>query len=199
MEAYMFEGSESMRQTGRIDRMDANFAPLRAWWLQTGGGAKVPTEWFKAWPTIAIFEPDERPLTPWIGAGGYCVSEDVKGVIEELSPGVHQFIPLSVEAGPPSDRRTYQYYSLHVADRADEVLFERSEVEWYTVYATGGKNWRKIAEEPLVLPEQSIRGKHLWRNARCFMFCMSGELHDRLHALGLAEGLKFQKQIVEAE
>jgi hypothetical protein len=138
MEAYMFEGSESMRQTGRIDRMDSNFAPLRAWWLG-GGSGKVPEEWFRAWPTKAVFDPDDRPLTPWIGAGGYCVSEDVKGVIEELSPGVHQFIPLSVEAGPPSDRRTYEYYSLHVADRADEVLFERSEVEWYEVIATGKK------------------------------------------------------------
>jgi hypothetical protein len=56
-----------------------------------------------------------------------------------------------------------------------------------------------MSKYPLVLPEQSIRGKHLWENVRCFMFCMSGELHDRLHALGLAEGLKFQKQIVEAD
>jgi hypothetical protein len=178
-----------MRQTGRIDRMDSNFAPLRAWRLGAGSG-KVPEEWFRAWPTKAIFDPDDRPLTPWIGAGGYCVSEDVKRVIEELSPGVHQFIPLSVEAGPASDRRTYQYYSLHIADRADEVLFEKSQVEWYEVIATGKKNWRK-SEHPLVLPAHSIRGKHLWENVRCFMFCMSGELHDRLQTLGLDGGLKF--------
>ncbi len=48
----------------------------------------------------------------------------------------------------------------------------------------------------MALPLTSIKGKHLWRNRPCMMYCMSGELHDRLQECNLLAGLEFEKQIV---
>ncbi len=195
MEAYMFrQNYYTMTEASEIDRVEMEFQPLRKWQLETGGGAKVPTEWFKAWPTIAIVVPSDKPLTPWLAAGSYCISQDVKDIIEELAPDVHQFIPISVEAGPAGARRNNQYYSLHIANRADEVVVEKSDVEWRTTDIAKRRVWRKNGA--MALPLASIKGKHLWRNRPCLMYCMSGELHDRLQECNLLGGLELEKQIV---
>lgn len=195
MEAYEFKQNfYTMTEAAEIDRVPMQFEPLGKWQLETGGGAKMPTEWFKAWPTKAIVAPSDTPLSPWLAGGSYCVTEEIKNIIEDLAPNVHQFIPISVEAGPVNHRKIYQYYSLHIANRADEVVVEKSDVEWKTFLATGEKFWSKNGA--VALPLSSIKGKHLWRNRRCLMFCMSGELHDRLHECGLLGGLELQKQIV---
>ena len=132
MEAYEFKQDFSSMTEAEVDRVPMQYDPLGRWQLETGGGAKVPEEWFKAWPTKAIVAPSDKPLSAWLAAGGYCVSADVKRVIETLAPDVHQFIPLTVEAGPVTDRKTHQYYSLHIAERSDDVVIERSEGEWIT-------------------------------------------------------------------
>jgi hypothetical protein len=198
MEAYEFrQDFATMTEAAEIDRVEMEFPPLRHWQLETGGGTKVPEEWLKAWPTRAIVKPSETSLTPWLAAGSYCVNEKVKRVIESLAPGVHQFIPLALEAGPSNNRRTYQYYSLHIADRADDVVIEKSDLEWTTSKYSGKNHWRKWSNKPIVLPFSSICGKHIWHNRPCLMSLMSGELHDSLLKLGLAGGLEFQKQIVD--
>jgi hypothetical protein len=138
--------------------------------------------------------PSDTPLSPWLAAGSYCVNQDVKDIIEDLAPDVHQFIPISVEAGPADARRIHQYYSLHIANRADEVVVEKSDVEWKTSLYNGQKFWSKNGA--MALPLASIKGKHLWRNRPCLMNCMSGELHDRLQERNLLVGLELQKQIV---
>ncbi|MBL8883846.1 MAG: hypothetical protein JNL45_12425 [Hyphomicrobium sp.] len=195
MEAYMFrQDYYTMTEAEEIDRVPMQFDPLGKWQLETGGGAKVPIEWFKAWPTIAIVAPSDKPLTPWLAAGSYCVNQDVKDIIEELAPDVHQFIPLSVEAGPADGRRIHQYYSLHIANRADEVVVEKSNVVWEVNKYSANKVWRK--NKAMALPLASIKGKHLWRNRPCMMYCMSGELHDRLQERNLLGGLELEKQIV---
>jgi hypothetical protein len=160
-----------------------------------GGGQPVPVEWLKHWPSRAVAPLADREPTAWIGAAGYCVSPDVKNVIETLAPGVHQFVPLILEAGPKNRRREYPYYSIHVADRADEVVVEKSVVNWREM--SGVRYWTKRMDTPIVLPAKSISGRHIWWNRKCNILLISGELHDQLMTKGLASGLKFQKQIVE--
>ena len=127
-------------------------------------------------------------------ASGYCVSETVKDTIEELASGVHQFIPLILEAGPKAQRKEYLYFSLHVADRTDEVDVNRSVVNWREL--RGARYWTKRMDMPIALPAASIAGKHIWWNRKANILLVSGELHDLLMARGLASGLRFQRQIV---
>lgn len=196
MDAYMIDIDLATATEAEVDRDSAAYGPFGSWSLQTGGGAKVPEEWLKHWPTRAKAPPKYGYPTAWINAAGYCVSPEVKTTIEDLAPGVHQFVPLLLLAGPPSDRKTYDYFSVHVADRADEVIVEKSAVNWRDS-KYGSRYWTKRSDSPLVLPENSILGRHLWWNRKCNILLISGELHDRLVRADLTSGLKFQKQIVE--
>lgn len=163
------------------------------------GGARVPEEWLTHWPSHAIAHSKYGAPTAWINAAGYCVTPGVKETIEELAPGVHQFVPLVLEAGPKGQRKEYSYYSIHVADRADDVIVEKSDVNWNELKHEERtiKYWSKKLSKPVVLPAASIQGKHIWWNRKCNILLVSGELHDRLIERGMATGLKFQEQIVE--
>ncbi|MEQ1670938.1 MAG: DUF1629 domain-containing protein [Hyphomicrobium sp.] len=195
MEAYMVElDLESVTQA-QANRSAAQFDPFGSWLLKTGGGGKVPEEWLQHWPSRASGPPSETEPTAWINAAGYSVRPEVKDVIETLAPGVHQFVPLKLEAGPNAQRKEYPYYSIHVADRADDVIVEKSEVEWLEM--SGLRYWSRRFGGVIALPQPSIVGKHIWWNRRCNILLVSGELHDRLVQKGLTTGLKFQKQIVE--
>lgn len=202
MEAYMID-PDLGNVTGAIPNRDQAISPMGRWSLETGGGKKVPEEWLKYWPSHAVADPKFDTPTAWVTAAGYCVSPEVKDVIEDLAPDVHQFIPLTLEAGPKGRRKDYTYYSIHVADRADDVdldkTIEKSAVVWSEMTHNGRtiKYWSKRLNSPIVLPARSITGKHIWWNRKCNILLMSGELHDRLVERGLASGLKFQKQIVQ--
>jgi hypothetical protein len=195
MEAYMIDIDLANATEAQVDRDSAEYDPFGSWSLQTGGGAKVPDEWLQHWPARAHANAKYGHPTAWINAAGYCVSPMVKSVIEELAPNVHQFIPLLLLAGPASDRRTYDYFSVHVADRADDVMVEKSDVNWREM--NGAHYWTKKFSSPIVLPRDSIWGKHLWWNRKANILLCSGQLHDRLVAADLSSGLTFQKQIVE--
>jgi len=185
-------GTITMAQADR----DAASSPVGRWSLETGGGSqKVPEDWLRYWPSRAIAKPNRKAPTAWINAAGYCVSPEVKEIIEELAPGVHQFVPLVLEAGPKKARKKYPYFSLHVADRADEVDLDKCIVN-RRVSKSGGEYWTKRFSDPIALPETSIRGKHIWWNRCCHILLISGELHDRMVGAGCSSGLTFQKQIV---
>ena len=198
MDTYMLEFDLYTATEAEADQSAAQFDPFGSWLLQTGGG-RVPEEWLAHWPTYAVARTSYGVPTAWINASGYCVSPLVKDTIEELAPGVHQFVPLTLEAGPKGKRKQYVYYSIHVADRADDVIVEKSDVNWNELKHEERtvKYWSKKLSKPIVLPEASIQGKHIWWNRKCNILLISGELHDQLVERGLASGLTFQKQIVE--
>ncbi|NJL50504.1 MAG: hypothetical protein HC909_02095 [Blastochloris sp.] len=195
MEAYMIDIDLRTGTQAQPNRDPAYFDPLGNWLFDTGGGgARVPEEWLQHWPSRAVAPPSDTPPTAWISAAGYCVCPDVKDIIEELAPGVHQFIPLVLEAGPAGQRTEYPYFSVHVADRADEVIVEKSNIRW--IKTRSGTFWSKAIGKPMAIPAASISGKHIWWNRRCNILLISGHLHDLLVDRGLASGLRFQKQIV---
>lgn len=198
VEAYMLEFDLAVVMQAEADRDPATSAPFREWAFESMGGVtgeRIPARWLPLWPSRAVAPPSDREPTAWIGAAGYCVKPEVKDIIETLAPGVHQFIPLVLEAGLKSRRCEYPYFSIHVADRADDVIVGKSNVDW--IKSKHGTYWSKNWDKPICLPAKSIVGKHIWWNRRCNILLISSELHDQLVSQGLASGLKFQKQIVE--
>lgn len=196
MEAYWFYTKDSEITVAKSDR-DATSMPLRKYdW-----NAPIPIEMFVHYPTEAWAPPRKRPPTSWVAAGTLGVSPDVKAAIEELEPNIHQFIPLTIKCGTRAEHIDYPYYSLRINQRIDDVLVEKSDVEWRTYEFEGAPTIRKWSkkQEPLVLPKASIKGKHLWGNRSCSLglSMMSGDLYHRLVERGLTKGLSFQQQIVE--
>lgn len=199
MEAYWFtikDGEMTVVKTNRdpfIDHRD-----LMRWPDTT----PIPEYMFEYFPTEAWAPPRKHPPTPWVrGNGIWAVSEAVKQAIEALEPNVHQFIPLTVKCGTRASHVDYQYYSLRINQRIDDVLVERSDVNWESFEFKGKtvRSWRKKTA-PLVLPADSIRGKHLWWNKACALALklVSGELYRSLEQNKLTKGLRVQKQIVES-
>lgn len=196
MEAYWFAMKDGERTVAKADR-DETSMPLRKYdW-----NAPIPVELFMHYPSEAWAPPRKTPPTSWLAAGALSVSPDVKATIEELEPGVHQFIPLTVKSGTRAEHVDYPYFSLRICQRIDDVLAEKSDVEWRTIELKDGKSLRLWSKKqaPLVLPASSIKGKHLWSNRACSlqMNMMSGDLYHRLVERGLTKGLRFQQQIVE--
>jgi hypothetical protein len=195
MEAFMLELDLASVTQAQANRDSAMFPPFGSWSLETGGGSKVPEDWLQYWPSRAIAPPSGTKPTAWINAAGYSVCPEVMDVIDSLAPGIHQFVPFELETGPKGLRKKYPYFSIHVADRADDVIVDKSNVRW--IESQHGTYWSKDYDHPLALPAASIMGKHIWWNRRCNILLISGELHNRLVQQGLMSGLKFQKQIVE--
>lgn len=194
MDAYELNLDLATVTIAQPNRDAVDFDPLGRWLLETGGTTQVPADWLKHWPSRAVAPPQVSEPTAWINASGYCVSQKVKETIEELAPSVHQFIPLILEAGSQANRREHPYFSLHVADRADEVDVEKSDVNWREM--KGVRYWTKKMSSPIALPAVSISGKQIWWNRRVNILLISGDLHDQLVIRGLATGLSLQKQIV---
>lgn len=161
--------------------------------------APIPEDMFKYYASEAWVRARRKPTT-WMIADFYTVTEDVKGVIEALEPSIHQFIPITIKCGRKDDYASYNYFSLRINQRVDDVLVEKSDVRWSQLELQDGRVvsfWNK-KEEPIVLPRQSIEGKHLWWNTLSSnLMMMSGTLHDRLAERALTQGLRFQQQIVD--
>jgi len=195
MEVYWFDMKDGEMTVAKADRQPALNRQLNSIDWTT----PIPEEWFEYYPSEAWAPPRKRPPTSWPAAGLFAVSPDVKSTIEELEPGIHQFIPLTIKCGTRAEQVDYQYYSLRINQRIDDVLAEKSDVEWRTVELKDGKSLRLWSKKqaPLVLPASSIKGKHLWANREAGIDLMSGDLYQRLLERGLTKGLRFQQQIVE--
>ncbi|CAN0496370.1 unnamed protein product, partial [Phaeothamnion confervicola] len=70
--------------------------------------------------------------TPWMLANGYCVSNEVKAVIQALEPSMHQFVPITVKCGTKEHHSTRSYFTLRINQRVDDVNVEESDVRWET-------------------------------------------------------------------
>lgn len=100
-----------------------------------------------------------------IGAG-LGVTDLVRDKIEELEPGVHQFLPAEITAkgGERPDRR---YWLLHICNRVDAIDPERSALRFAE---RGGRfhydNVPGGATPRMVLREEAIAGMCLWIDRR---------------------------------
>ncbi len=125
--------------------------------------------------------------------GWYGVNQRVREVIEELEPGIHQFIPTTVlkKNGEPFNDDTY--YILNICQIVDAIIIEESDVykkEGKDFY-TGEYHYRLLPDPTLTFfmiqfDKELVAGKHLWRGKNHLptrTFC-SDELIERFNKEG---------------
>jgi hypothetical protein len=147
--------------------------------------------------TVRISSMRFKQLTPWVVyASHWGVSEAVKGVIESLEPGKHQFLPVKLKYGTDDQFDEHVYFTLQVNAMVNDVDVEKSDVNWNEPVGGGVPYWNAKHSVPVVLPKNSIDALHLWRNERISKWMMSGDLHDALTQRGLTGGLTFEEHFV---
>lgn len=140
------------------------------------GDVEVPEDTFPtaARETRAFRQlPDLVTLKYWTA-----VSDDLRRVIEECEPGVHQFSPeiaITLTSGRPAGRA---YHCINLRRYLNgTVLREHSNLRRMS---NGAPDPRTIPEA-LILDEAAITGRHLWRAADFHLkWFMSEELAERM-------------------
>ena len=156
--------------------------------------AKMPDPYF-------VLPPNKGGIPAIIntGMGVWTVKENVKAILEELEPNVHNFIPVNLRVKGHKDEQG-QYYLLLAGQAIDAVVIEETDF-------VGGKGREGFEIEPTfssfgntVLKAEPVAGAHLWRGAwgrqgesvpfAHDLFC-SDKLTNRIEAAGL-EGWEFR-------
>ena len=112
------------------------------------------------------------------------VSEVVRGLIEELEPGMHQFvdIPVTLKSGDPTPHR---YSALNILNIVDNYVdFDRTELP-NKEYSSGRKLLPIGAFEkrPVYVRKRAIEDCHLWRSPEISSYItVSNVLCARLQA-----------------
>lgn len=118
--------------------------------------------------------PDLFGLGPGLG-----VTDLIRDKIEELEPGVHQFLPAEITA-KGGERPERRYWFLHICNRVDAIDPEKSVLR----FAEGGGRFYADgipggATPRMVLREEAIAGMCLWKDRRWSTgFFMSDALFD---------------------
>lgn len=142
-------------------------------------------------------------------SGPWHVSERAKAIIEELEPGVHNFIPINVLKYGSKKHVPYQFYIFHTSRVIDAVIFEETNF-------TGGLTGSEARKNPYTnlsffnfkctLFGSKTKDMHLWRQGVgkvpgggdplwAYHFA-SNELVSKLRGIG-AEGWDFFECIVK--
>ena len=114
-------------------------------------------------------------------SSGFGASDLVRDKVEELEPGVHQFLPAEITA-KGGERPKKRYWFLHICNRLDAIDPDRSVLR---VDDKGRFHWDRIpggAKSRMVLRKEVIAGKCLWFDRRWLPrgIFMSNELFDFL-------------------
>lgn len=129
--------------------------------------------------------PKDQPLLEIEAGYGSCllVSPEVRALIEELEPGVHQFFPMTVEQNGRTLGTRHQMVVCNRLDTIDRALS--------VPVAAPGQPYRP---EPgganrIVFSGNAIGDHHAWRDRFVRGLFLSDTLVDRIHAAGF-RGLK---------
>lgn len=137
----------------------------------------------------------DHPLHAWGCARVFLASPEVRDIIEQLEPGLHDFVPCQLRYG--DDGPSQPYFCVRVQQSFDPVDVERSVdnggVKILTRKTDGATMWSKRPSKPMHLRAERTAGKHLWFYYH--LFC-SDELHDAIQAAGLVTAWSFEKQFV---
>ena len=118
------------------------------------------------------------------------VREELKQIIEELEPNVHQFFPIELSM-PKMKGEVGKYYTLVVGQYLDSFLPDESKAESFRSYEKypGFYNAElsKKGLSGLAFREQEISGAHLWRERgfRETLTCFSNQLIAEVASAGL--------------
>ena len=114
-------------------------------------------------------------------SSGWGVSDLVRDMVEELEPGVHQFLPAEITA-KGRERPEKRYWFLHICNRVDAIDPDKSVLR---VDDKGRYHWDRLPageQARMVLRKEVIAGKCLWIDRRWLPrgVFMSDELFDFL-------------------
>lgn len=145
-------------------------------------------------PKVLTTRSSYRSLSPIIEMtnGLLGVDETLRGIIESLEPGVHQFWPMQV-VQPKGKEYPKQYYGMIIRQFFDSFVPEESPED--VLYASGNYEQRRYsllhktkAAAGQIAMNSGIFGKaHLWREKRLLdpNVFISNELKDKIDGAGL--------------
>jgi len=192
---YVLEGGDphlTLPVLRTVDGVDARGARLNTCFRTS---TPIPPELFPALPTRIVVRrgsdglfPDSAPVAQF---GGRLASDRLKDLIEELEPGVHQFLPITEAVGTEGKPLERAFYFLNILTRLSAVVEEKSTVEWAEIkFGARFMKTKLVAKNDfrLVLKRSVIDGHHIWRGTRdelsTFLFC-SDELKERMVHAGM--------------
>jgi hypothetical protein len=119
--------------------------------------------------------------------GLLAVDGQLKAVIEEFEPGVHQFWPLTITM-PHGFAYPVQYYGLRIGQFRDSCLPEESELSPNSddnIYFAQGSDKKDFAA--VAVSKAAIGGAHLWRETKLHRpnILMSDTLQSEIANRGL--------------
>lgn len=115
-------------------------------------GAEAPKR--LSWPS------DELEVPDFFMKNCFAVSHKLKGLIEGLEPGLHQFFPFEVFR-PAFEEPMEEYFWLNVCTRLDSVDDEATTYNRKMDY-NGRPYWSRLQGGNAVFSKAKIGTKHLW-------------------------------------
>ncbi|WP_281929939.1 imm11 family protein [Roseibium album] len=156
---------------------------------ETPPGTRLVVEGF---PRVLEIESSHTTLPDFfLLSGKYAVSSKTKDILEELEPGVHQFIPivLKKKSGEPFEGK---FYVLHPRSAVDAIAPELSDVSIHTT--PGGRVTMRLSKvnPKLTSYKSKINGRHFWTGDESFsnLFFSSDEFFQKIQNEKLI-GFKF--------
>ena len=124
------------------------------------------------------------------GPSSWSISNDVKGIIDRLDPGAHQYFPIEIYT-KGNDEPTKDYYILNVCTRLDSAIDPSKS----TCKKTGSdlKNFPdrwvymfpEHVDRKITLSKNTVSGNSLWADARYRGVFMSDELFSELKSMNI--------------
>ena len=134
---------------------------------------------------VRLFRSDEVPDTAHLLSGHkmlqdfvpinakLAMTEEIKDLIEELEPGIHQFFPVKIKRAkgsahifhPNGAELTDPYFLFNCGIKIDAVLIDKSEVRVTDIGVGGPPMVHPIygKEGRIVLSREMVKGHHVWR------------------------------------
>ncbi|MEO0637063.1 MAG: DUF1629 domain-containing protein [Pseudomonadota bacterium] len=149
--------TEPTEAHGRFD-----FEPKRKPLLFLSKGHRIDEA---SWVSHSAVQRDRKKIAPIMGISTeFGVREDIKEIIEELEPNVHQFfeVQLKRKDGTPYQER---YFVLNIAQQFPSIVLAEPDKERWVSYGTTFYPWRPMPIEPEhehYVSRPKVAGRHLW-------------------------------------
>jgi hypothetical protein len=163
---------------------------------------RVPRELLGSVPTCIVVKESKGEnlpdfgLAPWGGWG--LVSQVFVDIVEELEPGVNQFLPIADTVDRKGRGVGKRYFLMNILQQINAIDVERSSVDFletnHSFVVDGSekrftlRTMRLLEPHTLVLKRSLIAGHHLWRGTTedIYHVFLSDALHHAVKAANLS-------------
>lgn len=126
----------------------------------------------------------------------FAVQQIVVDLIEELEPGIHQFVPIKIALDQNGGPLPIQYFIVNICNLLKSVILDETSLKIENI--DGSDYWsQRTGSIPYLFNRDVISGKHLWRDAgaKTFIFASDTfvqEVEDR-NIVGLTKVGHYQE------